>query len=119
MKFKLMKLRDRNQYDAPDAPARVWAQAVSIVFSAPDAAAAEKQARAQIMWLTPQDEIRMDPTTGVSLGAQLWEPCKRCGTEPSYAQPGGHLCAKCAQTDHPRIPGPAVPHHAEEPDGAR
>ena len=95
MKFKLMRLRDRNQYDKPDAPAQVWSQAVRMLFSAPDAAAAEKQARQQIAWLTPHDIIRMDPTTGVSLGAQLWEPCDRCGASPSYMQPNGHLCAKC------------------------
>src|SRR3990167_4769080 len=44
-------------------------------------------------------------------GTQLWEPCKCCGTEPSYAVGIGHLCRKCIDRgeDHPRIPGPAVP----------
>lgn len=37
------------------------------------------------------------------VGAQLWEPCERCGSEPSYATPCGHLCAR----------------HAVEPDGRR
>ena len=119
MKYKLMQLRDRNRYDGPDAPAQVWEQAVFMLFSAPDPATAEKQARRTVLWLTAQDTIRMEPAEGVSLGAQLWEPCERCGAEPSYAQPGGHLCAQCAQTDHPRIPGPAVPYYSEEPDGAR
>jgi hypothetical protein len=32
-----------------------------------------------------------------SLGAQLWEPCERCGSEPSYDQPSGHLCDSCAR----------------------
>lgn len=53
----------------------------------------------------------------VRLGAQLWEECERCGAEPSYMQPGGHLCARCAQRDHPRIGG-RVPYHSVEPDGA-
>lgn len=39
----------------------------------------------------------------VKLGGQLWEECERCGAEPSYMQPGGHLCARCAQSDRPRI----------------
>jgi len=26
---------------------------------------------------------------------QLWEPCEKCGTEPSYMTPRGHLCSKC------------------------
>jgi hypothetical protein len=27
--------------------------------------------------------------------SQLWEPCERCGNEPSYATFHGHLCEKC------------------------
>lgn len=54
----------------------------------------------------------------VRLGAQLWEQCERCGAEPSYSQPGGHLCARCAQRDHPRI-DTSEPQHSVEPDGAR
>lgn len=27
---------------------------------------------------------------------QLWEPCERCGKEPSYVTPRGHLCERCA-----------------------
>jgi hypothetical protein len=26
---------------------------------------------------------------------QLWEPCEKCGTEPSYQTARGHLCANC------------------------
>jgi hypothetical protein len=39
------------------------------------------------------------------LGTQLWEPCDRCGTEPSYARANGHLCKNCIGSghDHPRI----------------
>jgi hypothetical protein len=88
MKYKLMKL-GTSAYQ-PNQPAQ-WTQAVSILFEAPDAAAAEQAARRQILWLKPSDQLRMDPASGVSLGAQLWEPCCKCGAEPSYAQPGGHL----------------------------
>lgn len=28
---------------------------------------------------------------------QLWEPCERCGEEPSYMTGEGHLCMRCAQ----------------------
>ena len=115
MKFKLMKL-DTPAYQ-PDKPAE-WNQAVRCLFNAPDAATAEQMARRQILWLKPADQLRMDLASGVSLGAQLWEPCCKCGAEPSYAQPGGHLCSKCAQTDHPRIVVGRVLYHSEEPDGA-
>ena len=31
-----------------------------------------------------------------SLGrTQLWEPCERCGSEPSYLTARGHLCESC------------------------
>jgi hypothetical protein len=50
----------------------------------------------------------------VRLGSQLWEECERCGTEPSYDQPGGHLCARCAGSDHPRI-GTREPENTTEP----
>lgn len=26
---------------------------------------------------------------------QLWEPCEKCGTEPSYQTPTGQLCQSC------------------------
>lgn len=58
-------------------------------------------------------------TPGVKLGGQLFEPCERCGTEPSYMQPGGHLCKRCAQDDHPKLDAARVPYYSEEPDGAR
>jgi hypothetical protein len=47
---------------------------------------------------------------------QLWERC-RCGREPVNMP--SHLCLNClmASEDHPRIPGPRVPHHSVEPDG--
>jgi len=58
--------------------------------------------------------------TDGGMGEQLWEPCQRCGSEPSYARGNGHLCAACvaAGRDHPRIPGPRVPWHSTEPDNA-
>jgi len=51
---------------------------------------------------------------------QLWEPCERCGREPSYLVASGHLCQRCrdAGEDHPRIRGPATPTYSVEPDGA-
>lgn len=30
---------------------------------------------------------------------QLWEPCERCGAEPSYITPAGHLCITCQTTE--------------------
>ena len=30
-----------------------------------------------------------------ALNVQLWEPCEKCGTEPSYQTPSGHLCENC------------------------
>lgn len=35
--------------------------------------------------LTPINEFR----------TQLWEPCERCGREPSYITMRGHLCPNC------------------------
>lgn len=33
---------------------------------------------------------------GMNAGnTQLWEPCERCGAEPSYMTPHGHLCKDC------------------------
>lgn len=29
------------------------------------------------------------------MNTQLWEPCERCGNEPSYATARGHLCRNC------------------------
>jgi len=26
---------------------------------------------------------------------QLWEPCEKCGTEPSYQTASGHFCKSC------------------------
>ncbi len=65
--------------------------------------------------------VKTAPSRTASLGAQLWEPCERCGAEPSYARANGHLCAECIRSgeDHPRIPGGAVPEFPVEPDGAR
>lgn len=67
---------------------------------------AEMTARAQ----EQERRIRAMPTPkrASGLGGQLWEPCDRCGSEPSYMQSGGHLCAKCAHGDHPRIGGGGV-----------
>ncbi len=50
-------------------------------------------------------------------GGQLWERC-RCGCEPVNMP--SHLCIDCLIEghDHSRIPGPAVPYHSVEPDGA-
>lgn len=40
--------------------------------------------------------VTCTPARRPRLGAQLWEPCERCGNEPSYMQPNGHLCERCA-----------------------
>jgi|SRR6516164_5075565 len=31
----------------------------------------------------------------VPIRLQLWEPCERCGSEPSYITFSGHLCKNC------------------------
>lgn len=97
MKYSLHLLKPADAY-RPEAGYR---KAVSILFDA--ANEAEVKARRKILWLTPGAKIRMQPEGGVSFGAQLWEPCEKCGTEPSYSHPTGHLCALCAQKAHPRI----------------
>jgi len=115
MKFKLLKEQTHDWTGKPTPGA--WSQAVSFLLEAADAEAALAKFRRQILWLTAEMNLRCEAATGPSLGAQLWEPCERCGNEPSYAQPGGHLCAKCAAIDHPRI-STRVPYHSVEPDGA-
>ena len=112
--FMAMYCRPRNQWDAPDAPDHVWVPAVSETFEAVDAANAEVIARRLIRWLSPADEIRMQVSAGSGLGTQLWEPCERCGDEPSYMQQTGHLCVACAGTAHPQIPGTQVPTYSRE-----
>ena len=49
---------------------------------------------------------------------QIWESC-RCGNEPVNMP--SHLCTDCLMRDedHPRIPGPRVPHHSVEPEDWR
>ena len=32
----------------------------------------------------------------MTLTVQLWEPCEKCGAEPSCLTPCGHLCERCA-----------------------
>ena len=31
----------------------------------------------------------------VTVTTQLWEPCEKCGSEPSYQTASGHLCENC------------------------
>ena len=113
MKFKMLKATGQADYP--------WSLPVRQLFEAPTAEDAEKKARRTILWLQPSDVLKMEPVSGdaVSLGAQLWEPCRKCGAEPSYAQPGGHLCARCAQTDHPKLCAGSEPENTMEPEGGR
>ena len=41
-----------------------------------------------------RQEIRHEAQT--SSPTQLWEPCERCGQEPSYITVRGNLCQSCA-----------------------
>ena len=34
-------------------------------------------------------------TTAPLANIQLWEPCEKCGAEPSYLTAYGHLCKNC------------------------
>ena len=81
-----------------------WSQVIHNLFDAATPSEAEARARKQILWLKDAP-VRMElaDAGAVSLGAQLWEPCGKCGAEPSYAQPTGHLCARCAAKTHPVI----------------
>lgn len=93
-----------------------WSQAVGRMFDGADENTARASALREILWLSPQSEFRMVPVEPgtVSLGAQLWEPCDRCGAEPSYEQPGGHLCRRCATSAHPRVGAGDEPENTTE-----
>jgi hypothetical protein len=113
MKFKLLCEQTHDWTGRPTPGA--WKQAVSYHVEAADVNAALVIFQRQILWLTPEMKLRCEPATGPNLGAQLWEPCQRCGQEPSYAQANGHFCATCAaKHDHPRISTRAQ--HSVEPE---
>jgi hypothetical protein len=45
----------------------------------------------------PRERTVAPTKQGASVGrTQLWEPCERCGREPSYVTSRGHLCGNCA-----------------------
>lgn len=50
---------------------------------------------------SPAVVVPAQPKSGY---AQLWEPCDKCGVEPSYQTASGHLCANCGGIDDEASP---------------